>query len=79
MHFTVKTESGSVYEFIHKDGKTFFRKGLLSGEVIRINNSPITEGKEISMDFHKDGLYGKPDKEIMFLNTTPVEKISIVL
>jgi len=79
MKFTVKTVSGSVYEFTHKDGRTFFRKGLMSGEVIRINNGPITVGKGITMDFYKDGLYGTPDKSPMFMNTTPVESITITL
>ena len=79
MNFTVKTESGSVYEFTLKDGRTFFRKGLMSGEVIRINNGSITEGNSINMDFYKDGLYGTRDKHPMFLNTTPVVSIMINL
>ena len=79
MNFTVKTTSGSVYEFTHKDGHTFFRKGLLSGEVIRIKNGPITVGKGISMDFYKDNLYGTRDKFPMFINTTAVTEIKITL
>lgn len=80
MTITVKTESGSIYEFTQKDGKTFFRKGIrLSGEVIRIKNAPICVGKEIRMDIFKDGLYGNIEKELMICNTTPVEEISVIL
>lgn len=79
MNIIVKTESGSVYEFTHEKGRTFFRKGLISGEVVRINNGVIRVGKRINMDFRKDGLYGKPDKDTMFLNTTPVTEIQVTL
>lgn len=79
MNFTVKTENGSVYEFTHKDGRTFFRKGLLSGEVIRIKNGAITVGKGIHLDFFKDDLYGNRDESPMFMNTSPVASITITL
>ena len=79
MTMTVKTESGSIYVFTQKDGRTFFQRGLMTGEVVRINNGPITIGKNIIMDFRKDGLYGTPDKDTMFANTTPVTEISVIL
>ena len=78
MTIKVKTQSGSVYEFTHKNGRVFFRKGyMLSGEVVRINNGDICVGKPINMDWRRDGLYGNPDECVMFLNTTPVTEISV--
>ena len=79
MTIIVKTQSSSVYEFTHMDGRTFFRKGLLSGEVIRMNSGSIEVGKTITMDFRKDGLYGTPDTHPMFINTTPVTEIQVFL
>lgn len=79
MKIIAKTESGSTYEFTQKNGRTFFRKGLISGEVVRINNGAICVGKSINMDFRKDGLYGTPDKDTMFLNTPPVTEIQVIL
>ena len=79
MNIIAKTASGSVYEFTYEKGRTFFRKGLISGEVVRINNGAIRVGKSINMDFRKDGLYGTPDKCTMSLNTTPVTEIQVIL
>ena len=81
MKIIVKTMSGSEYEFTQtEDGRIFFKKGvLLTGQVIRINNGPITIGKGINMDFYKENIYGKLENIDMFLNTTPVKDISVIL
>ena len=77
MKMTVKTNSGSVYTFTQENGRTFFRNGLLGGEVVRITT--ITIGEEIHMDFHKERLLGGFEDCTMFLNSTPVTDISVTL
>ena len=77
MTITVKTMSGTFYTFTQKDGRTFFQKGLISGEVVRIN--PITIGKGINMDFYKERLYGGLEDSTMFINSTPVTEITVIL
>ena len=77
MTITAKTASGTTYTFTQKNGKTFFQKGLLSGEVTRI--TPITIGEGINMDFHKERLYGDFDDFTTSLNSTPVTDITVIL
>ena len=77
MTMTVKTQNGTQFMFTQKDGKTFFQKGLLSGEVIRIN--PITIGEVIDMDFYKDHIYGGIEEHSMYLRSSPVAEISVKL
>ena len=77
MTITAKTESGATYIFTQKDGRTIFQKGILCGEVIR--SSPISIGKRITMDFHKEDLYGNLETSTMFVNTTPVTELSVIL
>ena len=79
MHLIVKTENGFLYEFTQNYGRTFFRRGVLTGEVIRINSGPISIGKGINMEFRKYGLYGTLDKQTTFENTSPVSEIYVTL
>ena len=73
----VKTKSGTIYTFTQENGRTFFIKGILSGEVVRID--PISIGKPIHMDFRKERMLGGYEDCTMFITSTPVIDISVIL
>ena len=79
MQIIVKTENGTQYKFTHRNGRTFFSQGLFSGEVIRMNNGDISVGKIIDMDYRKGIQCDDPDEIMMFVRTTPVVEIRVIL
>lgn len=79
MRVKVITESGKKYEFICINDRIYFCRGIsCAGEVVSISE-PIEVGKPIDLKFVKEGLYGKPQEESMFLKSTPVKEISVYL
>ena len=78
IRINVNTQSGSSYMLEQKGDKLFIRKGILSGTVIKIYEE-IKVGGILHIDFIKDGLYGTPDAHTMFLRSTPITGIDILI
>ena len=77
MTILATTKSGSEYIFTqNENGELLVMKGIMTGKVTQMHR-PIEVGNILEFDFIRDGIYGEPEGNPMYFQSTELVTISV--